>query len=144
MLQLRQLINSVVQRLREQEADEPQPLQHEQDAAAPRQGIPQLLSDEDARTAQRKAGDLWGVMHDEDLRRERLFRLENVSTRVRQTPAKRRATPGAHIGFQMARLSTQKVYCCASCSTPAPTKPEREAQATVHDPLPGPAVRERA
>lgn len=118
MLQLRQLINSVVQRLREQEPDEPQQPQHEQDAATPRQGLPQLLSDEDARTAQRQAGDLWTVMHDEDLRRERLFRLENASACVRQTPAKRRITPGAHIGFQMAQRSTSKVYCCASCSTP--------------------------
>ena len=89
MLQLRQLINSVVQRLREQEADEPQQAEHEHDAATPRQGLPQLLSEEDARTAQREAVDLWGVMHDEDLRRERLFRLENASACVRQTPVKR-------------------------------------------------------
>ena len=68
--------------------------------------------------AQREAGDLWGVMHDEDLRRERLFRLENATACVRQPALKRRMTPGAHIGFQMAQKNTSKVYCCASCSTP--------------------------
>ena len=76
MQQLRLLINSVVQRLREQEArDEAQePLA--QDVATPRQGLPRLLSDEDERLVQREAaGDLWSVMHDEDVRPH----LENAS-----------------------------------------------------------------
>ena len=68
MLGLRQLINSVVQRLREQEAHETQP--EAQDLATPRQGLPRLLSEEDERASQAE-GDMWNVMHDEDGRRER-------------------------------------------------------------------------
>ena len=111
MLGLRQLINSVVQRLREQEAHETQP--EAQDLATPRQGLPRLLSEEDERASQAE-GDMWNVMHDEDGRRERLFRLENASACFRQ-PSRARTTPGAHIGFQMAQRSTARVYCCAAC-----------------------------
>jgi hypothetical protein len=116
MLQLRQLINSVVQRLREQEATEAEPLA--QDLATPRQGLPRLVSDEDERAVQPEVGDMWSVMHDEDGRRERLFRLENASACFRQPS--RKLTPGAHIGFQMAQRSTSRVYCCAGCGAPSP------------------------
>ena len=50
MIGLRQLINSVVQRLREQEANETQPVA--QDLATPRQGLPRLLSEEDERASE--------------------------------------------------------------------------------------------
>ena len=111
MIGLRQLINSVVQRLREQEANETQPVA--QDLATPRQGLPRLLSEEDERASQAEGGDMWNVMHDEDGRRERLFRLENASACFRQPRA--RPTPGAHIGYQIAQRSTARVYCCAGC-----------------------------
>ena len=116
MLQLRQLINSVVQRLREQEANEAQP--PAQDLATPRQGLPRLLSDEDERVAARDGADrdMWSVMHDEDGRRERLFRLENASSAFRQQC--RAPTAGAHIGFQLAQRSTSRVSCCGSCGAP--------------------------
>ena len=52
MIGLRQLINSVVQRLREQEANETQPVA--QDLATPRQGLPRLLSEEDERASHRQ------------------------------------------------------------------------------------------
>ena len=121
MIGLRQLINSVVQRLREQEASESQPAA--QDVATPRQGLPRLLSDEDERASQPEGGDMWNVMHDEDGRRERLFRLENASACFRQPT--RRPTPGAHVGYQMAQRATARVYCCAGCGalTPCSTAP---------------------
>ena len=52
MIGLRQLINSVVQKLREQEANETKPVV--QDLATPRQGLPRLLFEEDERGSHRQ------------------------------------------------------------------------------------------
>ena len=122
MIGLRQLINSVVQRLREQEANETlQPVA--QDLATPRQGLPRIMSEEDERASEKQAegGDMWNVMHDEDGRRERLFRLENASACFRQPS--RRPTAGAHVGYQMAQRATARVYCCAGCGALPPAIP---------------------
>ena len=82
-------------------------------------GVPRLISDEDDRSPQKgeaaKDEDLLQMMRDEDARRRCLFNESIKMVPTAKVNKRRRAPPGAHIGFELARAATQKTICCGAC-----------------------------
>ena len=75
-----------------------------------------MLSEDDAMvpSAAAEEKDMHTWMAEEDQRREELFAHPPA---VASSPRRRlrQSTAGAHVGFQLAQRTTERVYCCGAC-----------------------------
>ena len=96
----------------------------EAESQSPHRQLPQRISEEDIippDTPFDMMPDMHTVMHDEDESRERLFKLANMPSQpscgLHSKKRRRGKMPecGASAGYQLARQSTTRVYCCGAC-----------------------------